>query len=95
MAQDLFGLLDGVTVLSKDGAGESVRGGLVAEVQRLFVLGIGIDVNGDDGSEDLLPSGSSIPTVSSNSLRSRAMRITKQSWGDLQNFNKKLYICPV
>ena len=57
VTQHLLGGLDGVAVGSEDGAGESVRRGLVAKLEGLLVLCIGIYINGDDGSEDLLADG--------------------------------------
>ena len=51
--QYLGTLTEGLAVAGEDGAGESVGRGLVAEVEGLLVLGILIDIDGDDGSEDL------------------------------------------
>ena len=57
MAQDVIGLDDGVAVAGDDGAGECVRGSLVADVQHLLVLVVLIDIHREDRSEDLLADG--------------------------------------
>ena len=52
--EDFGAAAQGLAVGREDGAGEGVGRGLVAEAEGLLVLGVLIDIDGDDGSEDFL-----------------------------------------